>query len=297
MEEIRTILNTLAPELRLLAAEPFRAEEDGRPYQVWKLETDRGMLVLKKTTKKERAVYEAFFRDGGPVPKVYAFAEVDGETWMLMELVFGESMSNCTRERLVLTLDVLIESQKRWWGEEALAHVGYGFQESWPNRRKRLEYLGDLAPAYQAYLDVFESLPRTLCNDDLLPFNVLADERRAVILDWEYGGILPWPCAIARFLAFGEEAEDAMFHMTGENREFALTYYYEHLLREKGYARAEYDRIIDLFFLKEYTEWVYCAAVSGDYEMEYYKIYSKKARALAEKLGLMKEKGGEPCFD
>ena len=297
MEEIRKILNTLAPELRLHAAEPFRAEEDGRAYQVWKLETDRGAMVLKKTTRKEREVYEVFFSQGGPAPKVYAFTEADGETWMLMEFVSGESMSDCTRERLILTLDVLIESQKRWWGEEALAHVGYGFRESWPNRCKRLEYMGDLAPGYRAYLDAFESLPRTLCNDDLLPFNVLADEGRAVILDWEYGGILPWPCAIARLLAFGEDRADAMFRMSGEDRDFALTYYYENLLREKGYARAEYDRMIDLFFLKEYTEWVYCAAVSGDYEMEYYKIYSKKARVLAEQMGLLKEKGGEACFD
>ena len=295
MEQIREILNTLSPGLVLVSAEPFRAEEDGTAYSVWKLETDRGMLVLKKTTPQERAVYEAFFSQDGPAPRVYAFGEVDGETYMLMELVPGESMSNCTRERLILTLDALIESQKRWWGEEACADVGYGFRACWPNRCKRLEYMGDLAPGYQAYLDVFESLPRTLCNDDLLPFNVLADENRAVLLDWEYGGILPWPCAIARLLAFGEDREDAMFRMSGEDRDFAHTYYYDHLLREQGYGRAEYDRIMDLFFLKEYTEWVYCAAVSGDYEMEYYKIYSKKARALAEKLGFMKEKGEEPC--
>lgn len=295
MTQIKHILNTLSPGMQFLSAEPFRAEEDGREYAVWKLRTDRSGLVLKKTTRKEREVYETFFREGGPAPEVHAFGEIDGDIWMLMEFVSGGTMSRCSRDRLVLTLDALIESQKKWWGDSAHDDVGYGFRESWPNRCKRLSYLGDLSPAYQAYLDAFETLPRTLCNDDLLPFNVLADENRAVILDWEYGGILPWPCAIARFLAFGEPEGD-MFRMSGEDRQFALDYYYDRLIREKGYSRDEYDRIMELFFLKEYSEWVYCAALSGDYEMAYYKKYSLWAEDLARKLGLLKEKGGEPCF-
>lgn len=295
MERIQNIINALGCELRLLSAEPFRAEEDGRAYQVWKLRTDRGDLVLKKTTPEERAVYETFFRDGGPVPQIHAAGSFENEPYLLMEFVSGDSMSICSRERLVRVLDALIESQSKWWGDGDHDGIGYGFQASWPNRCKRLPHMGELATAYQAYLDAFERLPRTLCNDDMLPFNVLANESRAVILDWEYGGILPWPCAISRFLAFGEEG-DAMFRMTGEDRAFALTYYYEHLIRDKGYSREEYDRIMELFFFKEYSEWVYCAAISGDHEMEYYKKYSKKARETADKLGMLKEKGGEACF-
>ena len=295
MEQIQNIIKTMGLNLEVRSAEPFRAEEDGRAYSVWKLQTDRGELVLKKTDPMERSVYETFFRDGGPVPRVYAFCEADGDTWMLMEFVHGESMSRCTRERLVRVLDALIESQNKWWGDSAHDDIGYGFRESWPNRCKRTAYLGDLEDAYRAYLAAFERLPRTLCNDDLLPFNVLADEHRAVILDWEYAGILPWPCAIARFLAFGEENGD-MFQMTEADRSFALDYYYDRLIRDKGYTRPEFDRIMDLFFFKEYSEWVYCAALSGDYEMEYYKKYSCWARDLARKLGLLKEKGGAPCF-
>lgn len=180
-------------------------------------------------------------------------------------------------------------------GDDDHDDVGYGFRKSWPNRCKRLPYMGELECAYEAYLDAFKSLPRTLCNDDMLPFNVLANESRAVILDWEYGGILPYPCALARFLAFGEEG-DELFHMTEEDRRFALDYYYENLVREKGISRAEFDRIMDLFFLKEYSEWVCCAGLSGDYEMEYYIKYSGKARALAKKLGLIREKEVKVCF-
>ena len=85
-------------------------------------------------------------------------------------------------------------------------------------------YMDDLAEVYRAYLAEAARVPRTLCNDDLLPFNVLVNEERAVILDWEYGGILPYPCALARLLAFGEEGTDFFFQMTRADREFALRY-------------------------------------------------------------------------
>ena len=67
MEKIKNILKLLGQPVNLLGAEPFRAEEDGRAYAVWKLETDRGPMVLKKTTPQERAVYGCPVRKSGPV--------------------------------------------------------------------------------------------------------------------------------------------------------------------------------------------------------------------------------------
>lgn len=294
MERIRNIISALGVSLNVFAAEPFRTEEDGTAYQVWKLTTDRGAMVLKKTTAKERAVYETFFADGGPVPEVYAFGTCEGETWMLMEFVPGQTMSRCTRKRLVAALDALMGCQEKWWGNETHTHVGCGYSDSLPKLKKRTPYMGDLEDAYLAFLDEYENTPRTLCNDDMLPFNVLATDDRAVILDWEYGGILPYASSLARFLAFGEE-EGEMFQMSDEDRDFALSYYYENLISTRGISRAEFDRTMALFFFKEYSEWVYCAGVSGDFEMEYYKKYGKMAKNLALSLGLMKEKGGAEC--
>lgn len=268
-----------------LSAVQFRAEEDGAPYSVWKVETPRGPAVLKKTTARERETYETFFPDGGGAPKVYGFAEFRGEAYMLMEYVEGQTMSRCDRHRLTLTLNALIAMQARFWEDRTHEAVGYGFSESWPNRQKRLAYMGDLTAAYQAYLDAFRTVPRTLCNDDLLPFNVLADEHRAVIIDWEYGGILPWPSAIARLLAFGEEDPDAMFQMSREDQRFAVDYYYENLVSARGIGYGEYIRTLKLFFLKEYSEWVYCAASSGDFSGPYYEKYYKMAKNLAKDLG------------
>lgn len=284
-ERITEILAALGCSAPVQAVTQFCSEEDGTPYQVWKLDTDTDSLVLKKTSREERDIYETFFPDQGPTPKVYAFGGYGGELYMLMEYVQGVSLSHCTRQKLKQTLDALIISQEQYWKCLAHAEVGYSFNKSYPNRRKRLEYMADLADAYQAYLDVFSSVPRTLCNDDMLPFNVLVSEEKAVIIDWEYAGILPYPCAIARLLAFGEEDPQALFQMTAEDRQFALDYYYENLIKGKGISRSEYDRTLQLFFLKEYSEWVYCVGISGDYEMEQYKKYYEKAKELAQELG------------
>ena len=279
------ILRALQFKATVSQVTQFLAEEDSKPYHVWKLDTEKGSLVLKKASPEERAVYETFFPEGGPVPKVFAFGEYASESYMLMEYIPGTSLCHCTRDRLRRTLDALICSQKPYWNSTVGGGVGYHFQKCFESRQKRLPYMGDLATAYHAYLDAFAAVPRTLCNDDLLPINVVVNEDRAVMLDWEFAGILPYPCAIARLLAFGEEDAQALFPMTEEDRQFALDYYYEHLVAEKGISASEYRRTMDLFFFKEYSEWVYCAGISGDFEMEYYKKYSEKARSLAKKLG------------
>ena len=278
LRQINEILQLMAYPCPAGSAEPFRTEEDGAEYRVWKLETANGPVVLKKVSPQEQAVYEAFFPGGGgPVPEAYGFQ--DG--YMLMEYIPGQTLSRCTRQKLVCALDALMSMQKQFWNNAALGDVGYGFSKSYPNRKKRLPYMEDLGACYEAYLEAFRTLPRTLCNDDMLPFNVLVSGDRAVILDWEFGGILPYPCALARLLAYGEAAEDAMFHMTREDQIFAVDYYYDNLVSHKGISYEEYIHTMKLFFFKEYSEWIYCANSSGDRSGEYYIKYSQMARKLA----------------
>ncbi len=280
VKTIKVILEPLGFRPYIQNIVQFCSEEDGKPYQVWKLETEDGSFVLKQTSREEKAVYEAFLSDGGYAPKTYGFSEHGNEIYMLMEYVPGESMSKCTRPRLKRTLDALIAGQRRYWQNTSLADVGYGYARSFPNRCKRLAYMGELSESYEAYLEAFAAVPRTLCNDDMLPSNVIAGEDRAVILDWEFAGILPYPCAIARLLAFGEDDTDTLFQMTRSDKEFALDYYYENLIKDEGISREEYDRTMKLFFFKEYSEWIYCANAGGDCESENYKKYAPMAKEL-----------------
>ena len=89
--------------------------------------------------------------------------------------------------------------------------------------QKRLE------EAYASFMKIYQTTPRTLCHDDLLPFNLLIGER-AVLIDWEYGGVLPYPTSFARLIAHGREEEGAFFCMTREDRVFAIQYYYDGLI-------------------------------------------------------------------
>lgn len=283
LQKIQEIVSHIDPHISVLSGEAFRSEEDGTEYEVWKLITDAAPLVLKKVTPREQETYEGFFSQGGPVPNVFGFHE----DWMLMEYVTGHTLSRCCREDLILALDALIASQRKYWDQDAYSRVGYGFDPCYLNRVKRIEYMEDLGDCYNAYLNAFRTVPRTLCNDDLLPFNIIISDNRAVFLDWELGGMLPYPSALARMIAYGEEAENALFYMKREDQIFAVEYYYDHLIREMGICYREYIRTMKLFFFKEYSEWIYCANESGDFTGKYYQKYSVMARKLAKELGYL----------
>lgn len=276
------IFSTLKIHTHAKKVTPFCSEEDGAQYRVWRIDTDGEPLVLKKVSDREQKNYDAFFPGGGAcVPTVYGFT--DG--FMVMEYIHGHSLSRCTRAELILALDALISLQRQYWENTELASAGCSFDVIYSSREKRLPYMEDLTDCYQSYLNAFRTVPRTLCNDDLLPFNVLVSENRAVILDWEHAGILPYPCALARLLAFGKDRENALFRMSREDQRFAVEYYYTNLIREKGIAYDEYIHTMKLFFFKEYSEWIYCANSSGDFSGEYYQTYSVTARLLAKELG------------
>ncbi len=285
-QEIRNILSSLGYPCSGGDITRFCDAEDGTPYHVWKIEAARQTFVLKKSSFQERTVYESFFpHGGGAVPKVYASGEYQGDTYLLMEYAEGETLSCCTRQKLILALDALIATQQQFWGNTGLTQIGCSFESRCGALEKRTAYMYDLAEPYEAFLAEYRRVPRTLCNDDLLPFNVLAGEDRGVILDWEVGGILPYPGPIARLLAFGEEQEGALFYMTEADREFAAGYYYDHLIQSKGISWKEYIHSLRLFFFKEYSEWVYLGRSSGDLTGEYYQKYYAKAKLLANELG------------
>lgn len=283
-QKIQEILAGLGIREMPAAVKPFHGEEDGSQYTVWRLDFASGPMVLKKTTRQERAVYETFLSGSSAAPRCYGFCETGEDVYMLMEYFDGQTLSRCTREKLTLALDALIELQNAWWQDEAHADAGLGFDRCYESRQKWLPHMADLTEAFEAYLEAFRTVPRTLCNDDLLPFNVLSDGQRAVIIDWEYGGILPYPCALARLIAYGEDREDALFYMTQEDKEFALRYYYDRFIRYKGIGWEAYLHTMQLFLLKEYAEWVYCAHKSGDLDIPYYQTYYPKALALAAEL-------------
>lgn len=265
----------------------FCHEEDGEPYQVWKVETEGKVYILKEAKEYEAEVYQKLLTVvSAGVPKVFDVAEIENQTYLLMEYIQGENLRKCTRRTLTLALDTLIEMQNAMWENKEFSGIGNTFDISLNAKTKQKKYLKDpeLEAAYDKFLEVYSNVPRTLCHHDLLPFNILVSENRAVLIDWEYAGILPYPTAFARLIAHGEESESAFFHMTQEDKEFAIDYYFKGLLQDKGIPYEVWLRTLDYFLFKEYCEWVMIGHQYGDTELEYYKKYLPIAKAQAKKL-------------
>ena len=278
---LQVVLNRLG--LAEETVTPFRSAEDGAAYPVWKVGDS---LVLKKAKGREAAIYDGFFRDGAAgVPRLIRSIRAGEESYLLMEFVPGEDLCHCDREKLRKALDALISLQGQFWEARDLDAVGIPFADALDGRRKRGQYLndGELEAAYGRFLDLFEILPRTLCHDDLLPFNVLAGEREAVLLDWEVAGILPYPTSLARLIAHGSEAADAFFCLTESDREFAVEYYYEALVKEKGISRAAYYRDLEACLLYEYCEWIMLGNRYPEVDRARFHFYQEKAKALIRK--------------
>ena len=273
-------------------AEPFINAEDGEEYAVWKVSCTGKTYVLKPAKEYEAEVYSVFLTGGCTyAPKLLARVEQDGQTWLLMEYVPGEDLRFCTREKLQKALDALIEMQKQWWQRPGYEDRAFSMEKTRPGRIRRGEDLGDerLQQAYQGYLTLWEWIPRTLCHEDLLPFNLLINEDKAVIIDWEYAGMHPYLSSLARLIAHGEEQEDAFFHMKEDDRAFAIDYYYRHLLKDKGIAYDDYRMALDYFLLHEYCEWIMLGIRYNDTQSERYIRYRAMALEHLNKLKPIKE--------
>ena len=268
------------------AIRAFTAEEDGSEYAVWRIDAGSGSYVLKRAKAFELETYRCFFRNKKSyAPAFYGSCAFDGTEYFLMEYCPGEDLRRCEREKLRKALDALIEMQEEFWQREALYDSAFTLEQSLVGIENRGRYLGSkrLEEVYAAFVRIYQTTPRTLCHDDLLPFNLLIGER-AVLIDWEYGGLLPYPTSFARLIAHGREEEGAFFYMTREDRDFAIQYYYDGLIRKHGIPYAEYRRTLDYFLFYEYCEWVMLGNRYDNRSDERYGYYLKLAEELAARL-------------
>lgn len=174
-EIIREILAQMGFEPQALVT-AFRHEEDDEDYAVWKIEENDAFYVLKKADEQVLEINQAFLSDlDRGAPHLYKSLNFQGKVYLLMEYVEGHDLRKCDRESLTAVLDALIYLQNQFWERRDLENAGFGFAASLPGREKRGNSLGDadLERAYERFLQIYAEIPRTLCHDDLLPFNVL----------------------------------------------------------------------------------------------------------------------------
>lgn len=269
------------------AVSVFKSKEDDSEYAVWRVTIDGKDYVLKAAKADEFEIYTTFLSQANcSVPRLYQATSYQGKTFLLLEYIPGEDLCSCNRTKLMLALDALIALQERYWGHHEYDAVGHSFEKSIPGRITRGKYLEDatLEKAYEVYLQLYATLPRTLCHDDLLPFNLLISEKKAVLIDWEQAGILPYPTSLVRLIAHGENDPTAFFHMTDSDKDFAIQYYYDRLIKSKGIGYEAYREALDAFFLYEYCEWVMLGNRYNNRASERYQRYCILAKELAAKI-------------
>ena len=243
----------------------IRRSEDGSPSGAWRVETaDRCYFLKKIASPAEEALYTALAGTRPELPAFFGGTDYYGKRYILSEYFPGRELSKCARRDMILALDALISLQDAFWqgdrtGDGPLFPFGMTPEGEKERIRTRRAYLHDplLEAATDKLLALYDPLPRTLCHNDLLPFNVLAGENRAVLIDWEYYGLLPYPVPLARLLSHTRPDPDWDFTMTAEDRTFAEEYYYDRLLKGKGIGWEEYRYALDLFSFYEQTEWIY----------------------------------------
>ncbi len=261
----------------------FKSLEDGEEYETWLVEGCNQRYVLKKAKNYEIEIYNEFFFEATKgAPRYLGSTTYGEESYFLMDFASGKSMLHCDRQSLIKTLDALISLQNKYWQDNQKFAVGLTLEKSLKSRRERMNYLND--PAIERfcseYLSLYVQLPKTLCHDDMLPFNVIIGDSFATIIDWEYAGMLPYPTPLVRLLAHCENNKDAFFYITEEDKKFAIEYYYSKFVFEKGISYEEYIRTIRLFFLYEYTEWIMLGNKYEDSDKERCDKYYLKAREL-----------------
>lgn len=118
--------------------------------------------------------------------------------------------------------------------------------------------------------------PRTMSNGDFLKFNAVCHNNKVVIMDWGFGGIMPYSLDIARFIAHATEDKATFpFYMNDEQKKIFVNGVYERLEKKPDYQ--EYLRDIQLAVLNEYVEFI----EAGEDEDNWYKEY---AIAVAKEL-------------
>lgn len=260
---------------------PFKSFEDDSPYDVWLIDCNLGKFVLKKAKNVEVETYTTFFENKiQGVPKFIAQITDCESTYIVIEYIEGKTLYKCDRDSLQKALDALISIQETYWNDSIHNDVGYTFETSMQSRIKRGQYLAEdeIEAAYNEFLSLYSNLPRTLCHDDLLPFNVIVSDNSAAIIDWEYAGILPYPVSISRLIAHAEEDENAFFYMTNDDKAFAIQYYYDNFVAKHNISYTKYRHTLDLFLLYEYCEWIMLGNKCPDADMERAKNYTIKAK-------------------
>lgn len=294
--ESRAEESTDAPETENtdILAERFCDDGEGEVnrYNVYKITTEGKCYVLKKSDEAEIGVYERFLKGQGlPAPDYFGSARWGGKRWILIEYVPGTDLRDYTSDMALPCAESISRIANRYWQEDEAAFVRKKrddrFERYWKRINKRAECLkGEpvLKEAYDRFLERQLTCPRTLSNGDFLQFNAIFRDGKVTLVDWAFGGIMPYSLDIARMIAHGtEDRRTFPFYMTRAHKELFVERTYELLEHKPPHERYLAD--VRLAVLNEYIEFIESDLLDTSRARDQvFDYYYAGARKLAEEI-------------
>ena len=203
---------------------------------------------------------ERFCDDDGDYKRRYNVYKLtaDGSALrLLMEHIDGPDLRRFDREMALASAQTLSQIQNAYWNSP----IEDGrFQRYWERINRCAGCLRDcpeLAKAYDSFLSRQRDCPRTLCSGDFLQCNGILRKGRVYMIDWAFGGLMPYALDIARLIAHGSEKPEPNafpFYMDADLRSAFVRAHYEHLECKPDWE--QYVQDIKLAVLNECVEFL-----------------------------------------
>lgn len=255
-------------------------EEDVRKYDVYKIKTQTGTIIMKKASSWESTNYEKYLSAHSfNVPKYYGSHSEGEDLWILLECIDGEDLRDMTDDLAKEAAESIATIQNAYWNcldtERFDAYI--------KRIEKRYSFIKDdelIGPAYKIFLNRQHICPRTMSHGDYFAFNAVNHNGKVYIIDWGFGGVMPYSLDIARFIAHATEGTGPFpFYMTDTQKKIFIDRVYELLHVKPDYEQYLYD--IKLAVLNEYVEFVEADEDELKWYMEHATELAKEILAIA----------------
>ena len=236
--------------------EQYGTEADEfRAYDTYKIYNSKEARIIKKVELREYHNYITYLNGNDfNVPKLLGNYTDGKDFWIMLENVEGHDLRDMTDQLACAAADSISKIQNKYWGCEDTDR----FDEYIERIQRRYQCIKDhlqIAPAYQLFMERQKTCPRTLCNGDFLQFNTINHDGKVYIIDWGFGGIMPYTLDLARFIAHATEDRATFpFFMKEQQKEIFLNRVYENLNHKPDYS--QFRRDVQLALLNEYVEFV-----------------------------------------
>ncbi|MBQ6406975.1 MAG: phosphotransferase [Butyrivibrio sp.] len=251
-------------------------EDDFREYDVYKIRSAIGIKILKKTSERETSNYKKYLQGRSfKVPAFYGSHNDGEDMWIAIESIEGDDLREMTNELAIAAADSLSEIQNTFWNCPDTERFDV-YMERITRRYSFIKNDPIIGKAYALFLERQKTCPRTLSNGDFMEFNAVAASGKVYIIDWGFGGVMPYSLDIARFIAHATENRATFpFYMNDEQKKLFVDGMYERLREKPDYD--QYIRDIKLAVMNEYVEFV-----EADEDEDHW--YYEHAKALAKEL-------------